>query len=89
MSSLIEVGSLDLSHLQELGILHTVICPHTHYQNGVVERKHIHIVELGITLLAKVFLPLFYWDHAFLTSVYLINRLPSSFIQFEIPYEIV
>lgn len=28
--------------LTDLGILHWLICPHTHYQNGVVERKHRH-----------------------------------------------
>lgn len=27
-------------------------CPYTHYQNGLVERKHRHVVELGSTLLA-------------------------------------
>lgn len=30
--------------LNELGVIHRLICPHTHHQNGVVERKHRHIV---------------------------------------------
>nr|KYP61147.1 Putative copper-transporting ATPase PAA1 [Cajanus cajan] len=50
----------------------------THHQNGVVERKHRHIFELGLTLLAQANLPMQFWDHAFMTNVYLINRLPSS-----------
>ena len=33
--------------LASFGISHRLICPHTHHQNGVVERKHIHIVDLG------------------------------------------
>ena len=63
--------------LTNLGITHRLSCPHTHHQNGSVERKHRHIVETGLTLLANAKLPLYYWDHAFLTATYLINRLPS------------
>ena len=44
--------------LSNHGITHRLICPHTHHQNGVVERKHRHIVELGLTLLHHPFLPL-------------------------------
>jgi hypothetical protein len=28
-----------------------IICPHTHEQNGTVERRQCHIVETGLTLL--------------------------------------
>ena len=38
--------------LTQNGIQHRLICPHTHHQNGVVERKHRNIVELGLTLLS-------------------------------------
>lgn len=64
--------------LQQCGILHRVICPHTHEQNGVVERKHRHITEIGLTLLANSFVPLQYWDHAFEVVVFLINHLPTD-----------
>lgn len=40
-------------------------------------RKHRHIVETGLTLLAQTKMPLKFWDHAFLTATYLINRLAS------------
>ncbi|KAK2457235.1 WD40 repeat-containing protein HOS15 [Trifolium repens] len=75
--------------LTDLGVMHKLICPHTHHQNGVVERKHRHIVELGLTLLSQASLPLFYWDYAFLTVVYLINILPSAPLNFKIPYTIL
>ena len=39
-------------YLIDLGIIHRLICPHTHHQNGVIERKHRHIVDLGLTLLS-------------------------------------
>jgi histone deacetylase 1/2 len=51
-----------------------------HQQNGPAERKHRHIVEVGLSLLAYASMPLKYWDEAFLTAVYLINRLPSKVI---------
>lgn len=66
------------SYLSQLGIIHRIICPHTHHQNGVVERKHRHIVEMGLSLLSHSSLPYHYWDHAFHTAVYIINRLPAS-----------
>jgi len=73
--------------LTDHGIQHRLICLHTHHQNGVVEHKHRHVVELGLTLLSQAKLPLHDWDHAFVSSLYLINRLPSSVIGNEIPYQ--
>lgn len=72
--------------LTTLGITHRLTCPHTHHQNGSVERKHRHIVETGLTLLANAKLPLHYWDHAFLTATYLINRLPSPILNNKSPF---
>ena len=39
--------------LASKGIHHRIICPHTHHQNGVVERKHRHITEIGLTLMVQ------------------------------------
>lgn len=66
---------------QSIGISHRVSCPHTHQQNVVVERKHRHIVETGLALLAHSSLPIRFWDKAFLIAIYLINRLPSCVIE--------
>lgn len=78
-----------ISLLLESGINHRIICPHTHHQNGMVERKHGHIVELGLTLLAMASLPYKFCNHAFLTTVYLIiNRLPTAALIFQILYSI-
>jgi len=60
-----------------LGILHRRSCPHTSEQNGFVERRHRHVVETGLALLAQASLPKRFWHFAFETAVYLINRLPS------------
>ncbi|KAA3486844.1 Retrovirus-related Pol polyprotein from transposon TNT 1-94 [Gossypium australe] len=45
------------SVLVNLGILHRLSCPHKSEQNGVAERKHRHIVETGLTLLAQAICP--------------------------------
>jgi hypothetical protein len=41
-----------------IGISHQVSYPHTHQQNGAVEHKHRHIVEMGLALLTHVSMPL-------------------------------
>jgi hypothetical protein len=66
-------------------ISHQVFCPRTHQQNGVVERKHRHIVEVGLSLLAHTHMSLKYWDEAFATAAYLINRTPSHVIDGQTP----
>ncbi|KAK8921769.1 hypothetical protein KSP39_PZI020770 [Platanthera zijinensis] len=65
------------SHLATCGISIHFSCPYTPAQNGVVERKHRHIVSMGRCLLLHSGLPHSYWAEAFSTAVFLINRLPS------------
>jgi hypothetical protein len=73
------------SFFTKVGITHLVSCPHVHQQNGVAERKRRHIVEVGLSLLAHAHMPHKFWDEAFLTATYLINRTPSKIISFETP----
>lgn len=70
-------------------INHSIICPHTHEQNGMVERRHRHIVDTGLSILAHGSVPHKHWQYAFETSVYLINCLPSSISPTKSPFEIV
>jgi hypothetical protein len=72
---------------QRIGISHHVSCPYAHRQNGSAERKHCHIVEVGLSLLAHASMPLKFWDEAFITVTYLINRLPSKVIDNQTPLE--
>ena len=46
------------NHLSKCGILQQVLCPGTPEQNGVAERKHRHIIEMGLTMLFHAKLPL-------------------------------
>ena len=73
--------------LQNCGIIHRVSYPHTHQQNGVVERKHRHVVETSIALLYHAKIPLQFWDDAFQTACYIINRFPTSTIKNLSPFE--
>lgn len=63
------------SYLQTNIIGHCLTCPHTTEQNGIIERKHRHIIELGLKLLAHASMPLCYWDDAFNTATFLINKI--------------
>jgi len=72
---------------QRIGISHHVSCPYAHQQNGSAERKHCHIIEVGLSLLAHASMPLKFWDEAFITATYLINRLPSKIINNQTPLE--
>ncbi|KAL1345376.1 hypothetical protein AAHE18_08G113100 [Arachis hypogaea] len=87
-------GGEFLSHsftefLIQHGIAHRLSCPHTHQQNGRVERKHRHITEMGLTLLSQASLPLSFWDQAFLTATHLINLLPSYTTDQKTPFELL
>lgn len=75
------------SFLQKVGISHLVSYPHAHQQNGATERKHRHIVVVGLFLLSHASMPLKYWDKAFLSAVYLINAPPTKVLQLSTPLE--
>jgi transposase InsO family protein len=72
--------------LETHGILHRLTCPYTSEQNGIAERKHRHIAETGLSLLAQSHLSNKYWVDAFLTAIYLINRMPTPVLHNNSPY---
>jgi hypothetical protein len=78
-----------LNTFSQIGIDHHVSCPYAHQQNGSAERKHRHIVEVGLSLLSHASMPLKFWDEAFLVATYLINRMPSKVIQNNTPLELL
>ena len=56
-------------------------------QNGVIERKHRHIVETARSLLLSAFVPSVFWGEAVLTAARVINMIPSSHISGLSPFE--
>ncbi|KAF7811615.1 Retrovirus-related Pol polyprotein from transposon TNT 1-94 [Senna tora] len=73
--------------LEDNGIQHRLSCPHTHQQNVSAERKHRHIIEVTLSLLAHASLPLKFWDEAILSSVFLVNRLPTPVLNGSCPLQ--
>ena len=74
------------SFLLSNDISHRLTCPYTHEQNGSIERKHRHIVDIGFTLLACSKLPKPFWGYAFTTVVSIINVLPTFVLNNQSPY---
>ena len=72
--------------LQQKGIVPQRSCPYTPQQNGVAERKNRHLLDVVCTLLLQSSVPSKLWVEALSTAVYLINRLPSSVLNFETSY---
>jgi hypothetical protein len=71
------------------GTLAQLSCPGAHAQNGVVERKHCHVIETTRTLLKSSFVPSHFWIEAVPTAVHLINRQPSSKLSGKCPGEVL
>nr|GFA80379.1 putative ribonuclease H-like domain-containing protein [Tanacetum cinerariifolium] len=60
---------------------------HTPQQNGVVERKHRHLLETAWALRFEANLPTRFWGECVLIDAYIINRMPSDVIGNKTPYE--
>ncbi|KAK8946460.1 hypothetical protein KSP39_PZI006354 [Platanthera zijinensis] len=61
----------------EFGIIHQTSCAYTPQQNGVVERKNRHLLDVPRSLMLQMHVPKHYWNFAVSTACFLINRLPS------------
>jgi hypothetical protein len=68
------------------GIVHQRSCVETPQQNGRVERKHQHILNVGRALLFQSKLPPSFWSYAILHAVFLINRVPTPLLHNTSPY---
>lgn len=59
-------------------IIHQLSCPYTPKQNGIVERCHRTIQELGMTMFFHSGVPKCFWVEAFITATFLINGRPTT-----------
>ena len=75
-----------ITFLQQAGIVHCFSCPYNSAQNGRVKRKHRHVIEIGLALLAHASLPMKFWQYAFQSATFLINRMPSKVLNNASPF---
>jgi len=77
------------SFLLSKGILHHKTCVETPQQNGVVERKHQHILNVARSLSFQSHVPITMWNFTVQHVVHIINRIPSHLLKFKSPFELV
>jgi len=73
----------------EHGILQESSCVDTPQQNGSVERKYRHILNVARALRFQTNLPIQFWGECVVIAAYLINRTPSKLLKGRSPYEIL
>ncbi|CAN1245740.1 Retrovirus-related Pol polyprotein from transposon TNT 1-94 [Linum grandiflorum] len=82
-----EYNSNDLrAFYQSHGILYQQSCLGVSEQNGVVERKNRHVLELARAILLQTNVPSTFWPEVVSTVTYLINRQPSATLGHVSPY---
>ncbi|XP_074308836.1 uncharacterized protein LOC141643537 [Silene latifolia] len=76
-------------YFKEQCILFQSSCVGTPQQNGRVERKHQHILNVARALRFQAALPIQFWGECAFAAAHLINRTPSVLLGGITPYEVL
>jgi hypothetical protein len=71
------------------GIVHQTSCVETPQQNGRVERKHQHLLNVGRSLLYQSKLPKQFWSYAVVHAAFIINRVNTLLLASKSPYHLL
>jgi hypothetical protein len=74
-------------YLKEHGIQRKYSCSYSPQQNGVAERKNRHIVKITRAMLNEKNLSNYFWAKAVATTVYIMNRTPTTTVHGMTPEE--
>lgn len=78
-----------LTYFDSTDILHQSSCVDTPCLNGVAERKTRHLFETARVLLFQKKVPNKFWVDAISTTCFLINHMPSTVLNGDIPYNVL
>lgn len=87
----LELGNetLEAKYLASKGVLHKLSRVGTPQQNVIVERKHMHLLEVARGLMFQSRLPVLYWGESILITTDIINRLPSGVLNGKTPFKVL
>lgn len=71
------------------GMINQTSCVENPQQNGRVEKKHQHMLNVGRALLFQSKLPKQYWSYAIMHATYIINRVLSPLLDNKSPYTLL
>ncbi|CAM8941571.1 unnamed protein product [Rhodiola kirilowii] len=71
------------------GIIFETSCVATPQQNGRVERKHRHLLNVARALRFQAQLPIAFWAECVSTAAFLINCTPTPILDNRSPYEVL
>jgi transposase InsO family protein len=74
-------------YYKDKGIIHETTCIETPQQNGIAERKHQHILNVGRALLFHSNLSKKFWELGIKHDVHIINMLPTPLLNQKSPFE--
>lgn len=74
---------------QDKGIIHQTSCVDTAQQNGCVERKHMHILNVVRALLFQSKMPTNFWGELISTATHVISMTPTKVLKGRSPYEVL
>ena len=77
------------SYFRETGIVHQTSCTYTPQQNGRVERKHRHILNVARACMFQSRLPIEFRRESILAAAHIINRTPTKVLNGKTPYEVL